>query len=135
MLGTLTHVTATWVKVPSKADVNDLKWTVGPIENFKKLYRIFFLPYLALILCWSIDGVACISIFYYMEMLDHAISHVWLHFFNLPPYVEGEKNHPNIAFFAFDHGRNSTQAVCSASVCAIHYNIVSQQLLNQITNG
>ena len=78
MLGTLTHVTATWVKVPSKADVNDLKWTVGPIENFQKTTSDIFLPYLALILCWSIDGVACISIFYYMEMLDHAISHVWL---------------------------------------------------------
>ena len=55
------------------------------------------------------------------------ISHVWLHFFNLPPYAE-IKPSENCNFFAFADGGNRTQATFAISERAIHYTIASWQL-------
>ena len=55
------------------------------------------------------------------------ISHVWLHFFNLPPYAE-KKPSEYCNFFAFADGGNRTRATCAASKRAIHYTIASWQL-------
>ena len=64
--------------------------------HYLSLIALGFLPFLALTLCLPIDGVASnIIILYYMETPDNA-NCVWLHFFDLPPYTEREKNHLNV---------------------------------------
>ena len=51
-----------------------------------------FLPFLALVLCSPIDGMASIIFYvYYMEMLDHSILVSGSISFKLPPYTEREK--------------------------------------------
>ena len=50
---------------------------------------------------------------------------VWVHFFNLPPYMEREKT-IWILYITFADGGNRTQAACVASECAIHYSIASR---------
>ena len=56
-----------------------------------------------------------------MEALVHEYC-VWLHFFNLPPNTEREKNHLNVAYA---DNWNQTRAACTANQCAIHYSIAS----------
>ena len=91
--------------------------------------KFFFLPFLALILCSPIDGVASniFSFFLlYMETLDHPNFSVWLHFFLTYHLIPRGRNHLNIAKVAFADGGNRTQAACTASECAIHYSIASR---------
>ena len=70
--------------------------------------------------------------FYYMETLDHVISHAWLHFNPTTLCREGEKPSEYCNFLHFADGGNRTQAVSSASECAIHYTIVSRLPLLEV---
>ena len=60
-----------------------------------------------------------------MEILDDSIC-VWLHYTNLPPYAEREKNH--CSYIAFGKGGNPTCAVIHCSIANTFKDIIDINL-------
>ena len=56
---------------------------------------------------------------------------VWLHFFHIPPYTEGEKKHLNVAFCYCQWPVSNPGCLCSKRVCTIHYSFASRHELTR----